>query len=176
MKEYGMTHPDQGSEGLSAVELVAARGLEGLPDALAALINEAMRLERERHLGAGAYERRPTRCGYANGYKAKTVATRMGALALRVPQARAGGFYPHALDKGLRSERALKLALAQMYVEGVSTRKVARITAELCGFEVTSTEVSRCTALLDTELAAWRERELGESVRDARCASFRGEY
>lgn len=156
-----MTYQAQDTEALSAVELIAERGMEGLPDALAALINEAMRLERERHLGAGPYERNEERRGYANGYKPKTMKTRMGALALRVPQVREGGFYPQALDKGMRSERALKLALAQMYVEGVSTRKVARITEELCGFEVSSTEVSRCAALLDTELTAWRERPLG---------------
>lgn len=156
-----MTCQTQDTEALSAVELIAERGMEGLPDALAALINEAMRLERERHLGAGPYERNEERRGYANGYKPKTLKTRMGALPLRVPQVREGGFYPQSLDKGLRSERALKLALAQMYVEGVSTRKVARITEELCGFEVSSTEVSRCAALLDTELSAWRERSLG---------------
>lgn len=86
--------------------------------------------------------------------------TRMGELELRIPQVHEGGFYPSSLEKGLRSERALKLALAQMYMEGVSTRKVARITEELCGFEVNSTEVSRCAALLDDELAAWRERPL----------------
>lgn len=156
-----MTRQAQDTESLSAVELIAEHGLEGLPDALAALINEAMRIERERHLGAGCYERTDERRGYANGYKARALKTRMGALNLRVPQVREGGFYPQALDRGLRSERALKLALAQMYVQGVSTRKVAKITEQLCGFEVSSTEVSRCTALLDEELAAWRERELG---------------
>lgn len=155
-----MTCQRQDTETLSAVELVAERGLEGLPDAVAALINEAMRVERDHHLGAGRYERNEDRCGYANGYKMRTMKTRMGALELRVPQVREGGFYPQSLEKGLRSERALKLALAQMYVEGVSTRKVAKITEQLCGFEVSSTEVSRCTALLDEELSAWRERDL----------------
>ncbi|WP_205984927.1 transposase, partial [Pseudofulvimonas gallinarii] len=129
-----MTCHHQDTESPSAVELIAERGLDGLPDALAALINEAMRVERERHVGAGRYERSDARRGYANGYKTRTMKTRMGALELRVPQVREGGFYPQSLDKGLRSERALKLALAQMYVEGVSTRKVARITEQLCGF------------------------------------------
>ena len=156
-----MTCQEQHTESVSAVELIAERGLDGLPDAMAALINEAMRVERDRHVGAGRYERSDDRRGYANGYKTRTMKTRMGALELRVPQVREGGFYPQSLDKGLRSERALKLALAQMYVEGVSTRKVARITEQLCGFEVSSTEVSRCTALLDEELRAWRERDLG---------------
>jgi transposase-like protein len=158
------------------VELIAERGLEGLPEALTALINTAMQLERERHLGAEAYERREERRGYANGYKPKTVKTRVGELTLAVPQVREGGFYPQSLEKGLRSERALKLALAEMYVAGVSTRKVARITEELCGFEVSSTQVSRCAALLDEELEAWRRRPLGAYayvVLDARYESVR---
>lgn len=161
---------------VSAVELIAERGLEGLPEALTALINTAMQLERERHLGVGAYERGAERRGYANGYKPKTVKTRVGELTLAVPQVREGGFYPQSLEKGLRSERALKLALAEMYVSGVSTRKVARITEELCGFEISSTEVSRCTALLDEELTAWRTRPLGAYayvVLDARYESVR---
>jgi putative transposase len=166
----------QDSGAPSAVELIADRGLEALPQALAALINEAMRLERERHLGVGAYERSDDRRGYANGYKPKSVKTRVGELSLAVPQVREGGFYPQSLEKGLRSERALKLALAEMYVSGVSTRKVARITEQLCGFEVSSSQVSRCAALLDEELSSWRTRNLGAYpyvVLDARYESIR---
>jgi transposase-like protein len=140
------------------------------------LINEAMRLERERHLAAAPYERSPQRTGYANGYKPKTVKSRVGALELAVPQVREGGFYPTSLERGLRSERALKLALAEMYVSGVSTRKVARVTEQLCGFEVSSTEVSRCAQALDDELMAWRERPLGAYpyvVLDARYEKMR---
>jgi transposase-like protein len=81
-------------------------------------------------------------------------------ITFDVPQVREGGFYPQALEKGLRSERALKLALAEMYVQGISTRKVAAITEELCGFAVTSTQVSRASALLDEQLTQWRERPL----------------
>lgn len=161
---------------LSAVELIAERGLEGLPEALTMLINTAMRLERERHLGVESYERSEQRRGYANGYKPKTVKTRVGELTLAVPQVREGGFYPQSLEKGLRSERALKLAVAEMYVTGVSTRKVARITEQLCGFEVSSAQVSRCAAMLDEELAAWRSRPLGAYayvVLDARYESVR---
>jgi putative transposase len=79
-----------------------------------------------------------------------------------VPQVREGGFYPKSLEKGLRSERALKLAVAEMYVQGVSTRKVTAVTEELCGFEVTSTQVSRAAAELDGVLEAWRTRSLGQ--------------
>jgi putative transposase len=86
----------------------------------------------------------------------------MGALTVAVPQVREGGFYPHSLEKGVRSERALKLALAEMYVQGVSTRKVAAITEQMCGFDVSSTQVSRAAAELDTIFADWRTRPLGE--------------
>ena len=166
----------QHNEAVSAAELIAERGLEGLGDAVSLLINEAMRLERERHLGVSPFERSPQRRGYANGFKPKTVKSRVGALNLAVPQVREGGFYPQSLDKGLRSERALKLALAEMYVTGVSTRKIARVTQALCGFEVSSSEVSRCAAALDDELSAWRERPLGAYpyvVLDARYEKMR---
>ena len=166
----------QDNEAVAAAQLIAERGLEGLGDAVSMLINEAMRLERERHLAAAPYERSPQRTGYANGYKPKTVKSRIGALELAVPQVREGGFYPTSLERGLRSERALKLALAEMYVSGVSTRKVARVTEQLCGFEVSSTEVSRCAQALDDELMAWRERPLGAYpyvVLDARYEKMR---
>lgn len=169
-------HTQNHNEKSSAMELIMAHGLEGLPDAIAALINEAMRLERIHHLEADAYERSEKRRGYANGYKPRGLKTRMGQLDLRVPQVREGGFYPSSLEKGIRSERALKLALAEMYVSGVSTRKVARITEELCGFEVSSSEVSRCAALLDDQLSSWRQRPLGDYpyvVLDARYESIR---
>ena len=171
-----MTCRLENTESETAVELIAERGLAGLSDALSLLINEAMRLERERHIRASPYERTGERQGYANGYKPKTLRSRMGELNLSVPQIREGGFYPQSLDKGLRSERALKLALAEMYVSGVSTRKVAKVTQQLCGFEVSSSEVSRCAALLDDELGAWRNRDLGQYpfvVLDARYEKMR---
>ena len=95
-------------------------------------------------------------------YKPKTVQTRVGNITFSVPQVREGDFYPEALEKGLRSERALTLALAEMYVQGVSTRKVKAITEQLCGVSVSSTQVSNAATLLDSELEKWRERPLGE--------------
>src|SRR5262249_49101098 len=89
---------------------------------------------------------------------------RLGELDLRVPQVRQGEFYPSALERGTRAERAVKLALAEMYVQGVSTRKVKAITEQLCGFEVSSSQVSRATAALDEHFKQWRERPLGEMV------------
>ena len=160
----------------AAMEMIMQEGFEGLGDAVRTLINEAMRIERCRHLGAGPWERAEDRQGHANGYKAKTVRSRLGELTLAVPQVRDGSFYPSALERGIRSERALKLALAEMYIQGVSTRKVAKITEELCGFEVSSSEVSRCTRLLDEDLTAWRRRALGACpyvVLDARYEKVR---
>jgi transposase-like protein len=144
------------------VEQIADGGLDALPEAIRLLINAAMLLERQKFIGAGPYQRTPERQAHANGFKAKTLQTRVGAMSVAVPQVREGGFYPQSLEQGVRSERALKLALAEMYVQGVSTRKVAAITEQLCGFEVSSVQVSRAAAELDAVLTAWRTRPLGE--------------
>jgi transposase-like protein len=90
--------------------------------------------------------------------------TRLGDIQFAVPQVRTGDFYPHALEKGLRSERALTMALAEMYVQGTSTRKVNAIVETLCGSQVSSSLVSKATAELDPLLEAWRNRPLGEVV------------
>ncbi len=100
--------------------------------------------------------------GHANGYKPKTVASGLGSITFQIPQVRGDTkFYPSALEKGLRSQQALKLALAEMYVQGVSTRKVSAIVEQFCGVSVSSTQVSQCAARLDVHLKAWRERRLG---------------
>jgi len=131
-------------------------------------MNEAMRLERRAFLRAAPGERTDERPGYANGFKDKSIPTRAGELALCIPQVRSlpdgegASFYPRSLDRGLSSDRALKLAIAEMYVQGVSMRMVAEVARELCGLEVTSAQVSRATAELDEQLCAWRERPLGE--------------
>ena len=143
-----------------AMELLIEHGFEGIADCIAILMNSAMQLERSRHLNAEPYERTGRRIGYANGYKNKTLHTRVGEVKLAIPQTRGTEFYPKSLERGLRSERALKLALAEMYVQGVSTRKVSKITEELCGVEVSSAEVSRASQLLDEQLSTWRERPL----------------
>lgn len=144
------------------LDLIQDQGWEALPELLTIVINAAMRAERDAHLGARRYERSPERRGQANGFKPKTVLTRLGELTFAVPQVREGGFYPHALEKGRRSERALTLALAEMYVQGVSTRKVAAVVEQLCGSQVSSTQVSRAAAQLDEALEAWRTRPLGQ--------------
>ncbi len=128
------------------------------------LVNEAMRIERENFLRAKPYERTEERRGYANGYKPKTVKTRLGEVTFDIPQVREGGFYPSALEKGIRSERALLMTLAEMYVKGVSTRKVADIIEKLCGTQISASQVSRAAQQLDEELEAWRNRPIGEIV------------
>jgi putative transposase len=171
-----MTHQIQSNELCEAVQLLADQGFEGMAGAVQILINEAMKIERNEHLGAEPYQRTPERRSYANGFKDKTLNSRLGKLQLKVPQTRDSEFYPSALERGERSERALKLAVAEMYVQGVSTRKVAKITAELCGLEVSSTQVSRAAKLLDEELDAWRSRALDRAeylVLDARYEKVR---
>lgn len=138
-------------------------GVSGIGSCIQILVNEAMRIERSRVLKAQPYERNQAREGYANGYKPKTVRSRIGELTFAVPQVRGDvEFYPSALERGERSERALKLALAEMYVNGISTRRVTKVVEELCGFSVSSAEVSRASKLLDEELEQWRNRALGE--------------
>jgi putative transposase len=144
------------------LEQVQEQGLEILPDLIRIVINAAMQAERSEHLQAEHYQHTQERRGYANGFKPKTMRTRVGEITFAVPQVREGGFYPQALEKGLRSERALTLALAEMYVQGVSTRKVKAITEQLCGVNVSSAMVSQASAQLDEELEKWRERPLGE--------------
>ena len=141
---------------------ITEKGLEAVPELLRVLINTAMQAERAKYLQAEEYERTADRIGHANGYKPKTVRTRIGDITFAVPQVREGGFYPSALEKGMRSERALMCALAEMYIQGVSTRRVKAITEELCGVEISAEQVSRATAKLDGVLQEWRERPLGE--------------
>jgi putative transposase len=142
--------------------LIQQEGLAALPAALRIVINTAMLAERQQYLGVGPYERATARTDQANGFKPKTVTTRVGAITFAVPQVRHGDFYPHALERGLRSERALNLALAEMYVQGVSTRKVAAIVEALCGTTLSSAHVSAATAQLDPLLEQWRSRPLSE--------------
>lgn len=162
-----MTHHEPDATTISAaLELLSEHGYDDMVRAIEILLGEAMKIERSALLGAGPYERTDGRKGHANGYKPKRVKSRLGELELSIPKVRGLAedeepFYPRALERGERSERALKLALAQMWVEGVSTRKVKKVTEELCGLEVSSTQVSRAAQLLDEELEAWRSRPLG---------------
>ena len=140
-------------------------GLDGAGEALRILVNEASKIERNHFLNAQPHERTADRIDYANGFKPKTIMTRVGELTFEVPQVRGGGFYPGALEKGSRTEQALNIALAEMYVQGVSTRKMITVLQSLLGPEVSisSTQVSRAAEQLDAGLSAWRERPLDET-------------
>ena len=143
---------------------IADQGFEFMPELLRLVINAAMQMERQKYLGVEPYERGPERRDQANGYKPKTMKTRVGDITFEIPQVRDGDFYPQALEKGLRSERALVMSLTEMYVQGVSTRKVAAIIKKLCGSNVSSSLVSRATAQMDEQLTQWRNSPLGESI------------
>ncbi len=152
-------------------------GFSGVPACVEILLNEAMRIERSHALGAQPWERTDNRRGYANGYKPKTMRSRIGSMTFEVPQVRGDvEFYPSALERGIRSERALKVAIAEMYIKGVSTRRVTKVVEKMCGLSVSSSEVSRATALLDKELELWRTRPLGQVphlILDARYEKVR---
>ena len=124
--------------------------------AVQAILDEEMTA----HLGAGRYERGEGRTGYRNGSRPRTLTTRVGTLDLRVPQDRDGTFSTELFARYQRSEQALVTTLMEMYVQGISTRKVAAITEELCGKSVSKSQVSALVGRLDPELAAWRSRPL----------------
>lgn len=157
-----MAHHDKSELLNTVLQLITENGPDGLAEGIRLLVNEAMLRERSQALKAQPHQRTEARTGHANGFKDKTLNLRLGPVTFDVPQVRGGlKFYPSALEKGVRSEQALKLALAEMYVQGVSTRKVSAIVEQLCGVEVSSTQVSQCAAKLDAELDSWRNRPLG---------------
>lgn len=149
----------------SLINLLFADGLrDALPRIAEILLNAAMLLEREEHIGAGPYQRGVERNGYANGFKKRRFQTGIGSLQVAVPQVRESDrtFRTSLLEKGSRSDRALKSAIATMYVEGVSTRRITNVMEQLCGFEVSSGQVSNLNKQLDVEFAKWRSRPLPE--------------
>ena len=177
-----MTHQDECPAIDDLTALLIEHGPAAMATALATLMNHAMQIEREQVLQAESHQRTADRQGYANGFKPKTLKTRVGEIDLRIPQTRnyrdenGRPFYPKSLERGVRSERAMILAMAEMYVQGVSTRKVTAVVQELCGLEVTSTQVSRAAAQLDEQLGAWRNRSIGQItylVLDARYEKVR---
>jgi transposase-like protein len=177
-----MTHQEESAVFEAVTAILIEHGPSAMASAFAIIMNCAMQIEREQTLKAESHQRTAERQGYANGFKPKTLRTRVGEVALRIPQTRnyhdeeGKPFYPKSLERGVRSERAMILAVAEMYCRGVSTRKVTAIVEKLCGLEVTSTQVSRAAAELDEELEAWRTRPIGEInylILDARYEKVR---
>ncbi len=155
--------------------------LEGQADFLRPLIQEVVQqvleAEMDEALGASKGERTANRVGYRSGYYGRTLITRVGKLELRVPQDRQGRFRTEVFERYQRSEKALVGALTEMYVQGVSTRKVKAITEELCGHEFSAATVSRMNQSLDTELEKFAQRRLEEPypyvILDARYEKVR---
>ena len=177
-----MTHQEDCPVLDHVMTLLIEHGPGAMANAFTIIMNLAMQIEREQTLKAESHQRTADRQGFANGFKPKTIRTRVGEVPLRIPQTRGyhdedgRPFYPKSLERGVRSERAMILAVAEMYCRGVSTRKVTAIVEKLCGLEVTSTQVSRAAAELDEELEAWRNRPIGEItylVLDARYEKVR---
>lgn len=146
------------------MEQLIANGGDGMGRIIGQLFELAMQIEREQYLKARHYERTPERQGYANGYKPKRIDTLAGTVTIQVPKTAGHGeapFYPQSLERGQRSSRAVMLAVAEMYIKGVSTRQAEDVMREFGIESLSSSQVSRATKLLDEELAAWRTRPLG---------------
>jgi len=169
---------DQDNALKALMEQLIESGSQEMASVFSGLFNLAMRIERERFLGAGHYERTPERHGYANGTRPKKIDTPAGTVTLEVPKTAGHDepFYPRALERGRRSCRAVMLAVAEMYIKGVSTRDAEAIMSKFGLESLSSTQVSRAAKLLDDELEAWRNRPLGEiryMVLDARYEKVR---
>lgn len=141
-------------------------------------LQEVMEAEMEEALGVAKSERSSERQGYRSGYYQRKLITRVGTLELRVPQDRQGRFSTEVFTRYQRSEKALVAALVEMYVQGVSTRKIKAISEELCGHEFSASTVSELNKKLDEELALFAQRRLEEEypyvILDARYEKVRG--
>jgi len=136
-------------------------GQDGLAKLIQSALNQVLEAQMAEHLGAERYERTEERDGrYRNGYRERQLLTRVGPIALRVPQTRDGSFSPEIFERYQRSERAFVLGLMEMYVTGTSTRKVTKITEELCGVSFSKSTVSRLCAGLDESVGVFLKRDL----------------
>jgi putative transposase len=160
----------------AAVQAVLTDDPDFLRDLVAHVMQEMLEAEMTAHLGAASYERTETRSGQRNGYKPRQLQTRVGTLTLLVPQDRAGTFSTQLFARYQRTEKALVLSLMEMYLEGVSTRKVTAITEVLCGTTFSKSQVSRLTSTLDADLAAWRGRSLADHAYPYLVVDARYEY
>ena len=151
----------------SIVSLPEVKGLlrenrDFLKELLSEVIQETLESEMDDVIGARKNERTSDRLGYRSGYYNRTLITRVGKLELRVPQDRQGRFSTQIFERYQRSEKALVSALAEMYIQGVSTRKVKAITEELCGHTFSASAISAIVKKLDTQLSQFAGRRLDE--------------
>ena len=156
-----MTHLKKEDTGvLEILQARSANGDDPIKGLLRHTIQQVLEEELTAFLNAEPYTRTEERRGYRNGYKPRTLKTRVGRLELMVPKDREGRFQTDLFEKYQRNEKALMLAVAEMYVQGVSTRKVKKISEELCGLEISKSQVSTLAKSLDTEVHKWRMRRL----------------
>jgi len=162
---------------IAAVKDLMAQEPDGLREIVRSVMQAMLEAEMDEALGAGKSERSDTRLGYRSGHYTRTLVTRVGKLELRVPQDRAGRFSTELFERYQRSEQALVATLAEMYVQGVSTRKVKAITEELCGHAFSASTISAINKKLDASLAAFAHRRLDEPfpylILDARYEKVR---
>jgi putative transposase len=158
-----MARKSNDSELKQTWQAAAASGDDGMRALVQRVVQQVLEAEMTSFLSAESYERTPGRRGYRNGYKHRLLKTRVGELELLVPKDRDGEFQTELFERYQRSEKALVLAIMQMYVEGVSTRKVRDITEALCGLEIGKSQVSALAQKLDEEIQQWRERAIENS-------------
>lgn len=167
----------EGKSAAAAVKDILLENPDGFREVIRAVMQELLETEMDETLGAAKSERSPERIGYRSGYYGRTLITRVGKLELRVPQDRQGRFSTELFERYQRSERALVATLAEMYVQGVSTRKVKAITEELCGHAFSASAISAINKKLDESLAAFANRPLNEPfaylILDARYEKVR---
>lgn len=168
---HAMTKREGKAEPIDVKELLE-RDEDFVRAAVETLVQAALEAEMTEAIGAEKGERTATRLGYRSGYYSRSLVTRVGTLELRVPQDRAGRFSTELFERYQRSEKALVGTLAEMYVQGVSTRKVTAVTEALCGHSFSASSISQVNKRLDEGLRAFAERRLTEAfpylILDAR--------
>lgn len=168
---------DQGKPAVAAIKEVLSEDHDMLREMVREAMQALLEAEMDEMIGAAKSERTPARLGYRSGYYSRTLVTRVGKLELRVPQDRGGNFSTELFERYQRSEQALVSTLAEMYVQGVSTRKVKAITEELCGHSFSASTISTINKRLDDRLAAFAGRRLDEAfpylILDARYEKVR---
>jgi putative transposase len=167
----------EGKPAIAAVNELFSKSPDGLREIVRVVMQEMLEAEMTDALGAEKGERTVARLGYRSGYYTRTLVTRVGKLELRVPQDRDGRFSTELFERYQRSEQALVATLAEMYVQGVSTRKVKAITEELCGHSFSASAISAINKRLDESLEAFAKRPLEEPfpylILDARYEKVR---
>ena len=173
---HTMTKGEGKGEGIDLKGLLAGDE-DFIRAAVEALVQAALEAEMTEAIGAAKGERSETRVSYRSGYYSRSLITRVGTLELRVPQDRMGRFSTELFERYQRSEKALVGTLAEMYVQGVSTRKVKAVTEALCGHSFSASSISAINKSLDEGLKAFAERRLNESypylILDARYEKVR---